>query len=332
MMFMITLISGLLITISSNSWLSAWMGLEINLLSFIPIMSYSSNIFTTEVSLKYFLIQALASSSLLFIILSMSLLDSMFSMLNSSLTSIVVVTPLLMKVGAAPVHWWFPSVSEGLSWENCFILMMIQKIAPLMLISHIIYLNSFLAFYIVMSVLVGTVGGYNQVSIRKMLSYSFINHLAWMLVPIMMNQNIWLMYFLFYSTLTLAIIYIIKPFQISFINQTFLINNNTKIIKFLLFTSLLSLEGLPPFLGFFPKWIVIQSMITNSSIILITVMVILSLMTLYYYLRISYSTFIILNLEPNWIQLGSLKIKKSLVFIMMVFSMTGLIFCPMLIF
>nr|AVN67497.1 NADH dehydrogenase subunit 2 [Phoetalia pallida] len=327
---MITLISGLLITISSNSWLSAWMGLEINLLSFIPIMSNSSNLFTTEASLKYFLIQAIASSSLLFIILSKSLLETMFSMMNSSLTSLMVATPLLMKVGAAPVHWWFPSVMEGLNWGNCFILMTIQKIAPLILISHIIYFNSFLTFIVIMSVLIGTIGGYNQVSIRKILTYSSINHLGWMLVAMVVNETLWLIYFIIYSILTFTIIIIIKPHQISFINQTFLISNEISMIKFLLFSTLLSLGGLPPFLGFFSKWIVIQSMMQNSAIVLISIMVVLSLITLYYYLRISYSAFIILNVELNWFQLNEIKINSSIyVFILASLSMLGLVISPL---
>jgi NADH:ubiquinone oxidoreductase subunit 2 (subunit N) len=72
------------------------------------------------------------------------------------------------------------------------------------------------------------------------------------------------------------------------------------LIKFVLFTSLLSLGGLPPFLGFLPKWIAIQTIITNSIAPLATVVVVTSLITLYYYLKISYSRFIILSTEPKW--------------------------------
>nr|YP_010946830.1 NADH dehydrogenase subunit 2 [Rhabdoblatta marginata]WGO57587.1 NADH dehydrogenase subunit 2 [Rhabdoblatta marginata] len=299
-LFLFTLLSGMFITISSNSWLSAWMGLEINLLSFIPLMSNSNNIFTTEAALKYFLIQALASSILLFIVISKSLIESIFTIINPSITSIMISTPLLMKSGAAPLHWWFPSVMEGLSWNNCFILMTIQKISPLMLISYMINFNSFMTFIIILSVMIGAIGGYNQTSIRKILTYSSINHMGWMLTAMLMGENMWILYFTIYSFLTLTIIMIIHPFQISFINQTHLINNDNKIMKFLLFSSLLSLGGLPPFLGFLPKWMIIQFMVMNWSMIVITLMVVFSLITLYYYLRISYSAFIMLNNEPSW--------------------------------
>nr|AVN67297.1 NADH dehydrogenase subunit 2 [Blaberus sp. B007] len=301
MIFFITLTSGMLMTISSNSWLSAWMGLEINLLSFIPIMSNNKNIYTTEASLKYFLVQALASSTLLFIIISKSLIENMFMILNSSMTNIMVVTPLLMKAGAAPLHWWFPSVMEGLSWMNCFILLTMQKIAPLVLISYTINLNMFIYIIIIMSILIGSIGGYNQISIRKILTYSSINHLGWMFSAMLMGSDMWLMYFLIYSLLTLTVIYIVKPMQISFINQTLLIHSSNKITKFMMFSSLLSLGGLPPFLGFLPKWIVIQSLAYNSHILISSIMVILSLITLYYYLRVSYSSFILLSSQPSWI-------------------------------
>nr|WGO58081.1 NADH dehydrogenase subunit 2 [Rhabdoblatta orlovi] len=325
-LFMTTLLGGMLITISSNSWMSAWMGLEINLLSFIPLMSYSDNIFTTEAALKYFLIQALASSTLLFIIISKSLIESMFTIINSSFTSIMISTPLLMKSGAAPLHWWFPSVMEGLSWSNCFILMTIQKMAPLMLISYTINFNMFMTLIIFMSVMVGAIGGYNQTSIRKILTYSSINHMGWMLTAMLMGENMWILYFLTYSLLTLTIIMIIYPFQISFVNQTYLMNEENKIMKFFLFSSLLSLGGLPPFLGFLPKWMIIQFMVTNWSMTIVSIMVISSLITLYYYLRISYSAFIILNTEPSWIFKNNENTKIMIIsFLLMTLSMLGLI-------
>jgi NADH-ubiquinone oxidoreductase chain 2 len=74
----------------------------------------------------------------------------------------------------------------------------------------------------------------------------------------------------------------------------------TTLKLYMIFTSLLSLGGLPPFLGFLPKWIVIQAIITNNTTTLATIVVVTSLITLYYYLKISYSSFIIFNTEPKW--------------------------------
>nr|AVN67927.1 NADH dehydrogenase subunit 2 [Parcoblatta fulvescens] len=331
MLFLTTMVSGAVMTVSSNSWLGAWMGLEINLLSFIPIMSSNQNIYTTEASLKYFLVQTLASSILLFLIMSKAMNDNMYTMFNSTTNSIIMTTPLLLKTGAAPFHWWLPSVMEGLDWMNCFLLLTMQKIAPLILISYTLMMSIFSMIIIISSVFIGSVGGYNQISIRKILTYSSINHLGWMMSALTLGNNFWMNYFLIYSLLTLIIMLIIKPFQISFINQTLMMKNDKPIIKILLFTSLLSLGGLPPFLGFLPKWIIIQIMILNKMFFIITVMVILSLITLYYYLRICYSSYIILHSEPSWnIQMfNNLKMFKLTAFLSIV-SMIGLIFCTVI--
>nr|AVN67667.1 NADH dehydrogenase subunit 2 [Symploce macroptera] len=330
MLFLTTLISGIMITISSNSWLGAWMGLEINLLSFIPIMSSNENIYTTEASLKYFLVQALASTILLFLVMSKAMLEDMFSMVNSTLTSMVMMTPLLLKGGAAPFHWWFPSVMEGLTWSNCFILMTIQKMAPLILISYSLKSSMFSSFIIIMSVFIGAIGGYNQISIRKIITYSSINHMGWMLSATLLGENFWLMYFLVYTFLTLTILLIISPFQVSFINQTFLLSNDNPTMKFLLFTSLLSLGGLPPFLGFLPKWMIIQTMTNNNMILLITIMVVFSLITLYYYLRITYSSFMILHSEPSW-NIQTHNNKMTLIILLSSMSLLGLMMCTIVI-
>nr|YP_010946791.1 NADH dehydrogenase subunit 2 [Pseudoglomeris angustifolia]WGO57548.1 NADH dehydrogenase subunit 2 [Pseudoglomeris angustifolia] len=322
-MFFFILISGLLIIMSSNSWLGAWMGLEINMLSFIPLMSNDNNMLTTEASLKYFLIQALASSILLFLIILSSVNENMFTM-YFSLTKTFLATPLLLKSGVAPMHWWFPSVMEGLSWMNCLILLTIQKMAPLMLMSYTINFNNYALYMIItFTVMVGAIGGLNQTSLRKIITYSSINHLGWLLMAMKMSENMWISYFLMYSLLTSTVISIIYTPQISLINQVFQLTKN-KIIKLMMFSSLLSLGGLPPFLGFFPKWIVIQMMLINKISILSSIMVIMSLITLYYYLRISYSSFIMMNSEVKWnFQMNNKISKTSLV--LTTLSILGLI-------
>nr|YP_009351768.1 NADH dehydrogenase subunit 2 [Bulbitermes singaporiensis]AQP30624.1 NADH dehydrogenase subunit 2 [Bulbitermes singaporiensis] len=295
-----TLVGGMMVSVSSNSWLGAWMGLEINLMSFIPLMSNVKNMYNTEASLKYFIVQVLASATLLFMVVMKTLTEDLFTLESSTYTSMIICTPLLLKSGAAPLHWWFPGVMEGLSWENCALLMTIQKAAPLMLMSYLIEINAFTLSIVLLSTMVGSIGGLNQTSMRKILTYSSINHTGWMLIALTTSESLWMMYFAIYSTLALTVVSAIKLSGTSFINQTMLTNKETTLMKFMMFTSLLSLGGLPPFLGFLPKWIVIQAMITNNMAPLATIVVVTSLITLYYYLKISYSSFMILNVEPKW--------------------------------
>nr|YP_009350468.1 NADH dehydrogenase subunit 2 [Leucopitermes leucops]AQP27129.1 NADH dehydrogenase subunit 2 [Leucopitermes leucops] len=327
-----TLVGGVLVSVSSNSWLGAWMGLEINLMSFIPLMSNVKNMYNTEASLKYFIVQVLASATLLFMVVMKTLTEDLFTFESSTYTPMIICTPLLLKSGAAPLHWWFPGVMEGLSWENCALLMTVQKAAPLMLMSYLIEINAFTLSIIILSTIVGSIGGLNQTSLRKILTYSSINHTGWMLIALTTSENLWMVYFVIYSMLALTVVSAIKLSSVSFINQTMMTNKETTLMKFMMFTSLLSLGGLPPFLGFLPKWIVIQVMITNNMTPLATIVVVTSLITLYYYLKISYSSFLILNTEPKW-NLKSHKnetTKTMAAVLLSSISLTGMMICTVI--
>nr|ASY98418.1 NADH dehydrogenase subunit 2 [Neodanuria bolauana] len=330
-LFLMTLISGMLISLSANSWMGAWMGLEINLLSFIPLLSSSKNMLSSEASLKYFLVQAIASSSLLFLILIKSSTYEMFNLMKISSWNNLIILPLLMKIASAPFHWWLPSVMEGLSWMNCFIILTIQKIAPFVLISYLIYNNTLPQFVIIISAIIGALGGLNQISLRKILSYSSINHISWMLVAMISSINLWILYFIIYTINIIQIISLMASSNISFISQTFNSLNNIKIIKFTIFISMLSLGGLPPFLGFFPKWIIIQFMTQNLMIFTSMILILCSLLTLFYYMRIMYTTFMISNSENIWSTLTySTSMQKSIMFYLSIILM-GLSICTIII-
>nr|YP_010730257.1 NADH dehydrogenase subunit 2 [Ceromasia rubrifrons]WEG23072.1 NADH dehydrogenase subunit 2 [Ceromasia rubrifrons] len=315
-MFMSILIASTLISISANSWLGTWMGLEINLLSFIPLMS-ENKLMATESSLKYFLVQALASSTFLFIIILFILTPIKMNMNN--IMEMMIISTLLLKSGAAPFHFWFPNIIEGLSWFNALILMTWQKIAPLMLISYLIYNPMIIIMSIMSSSMIGAIGGLNQTSLRKLMAYSSINHLSWMLAAIYMSNLLWMIYFIFYSFLTWNVIYMFHMFKISYINQLFSLIFNYKPMKFFIFFNLMSLGGLPPFLGFFPKWIVIQSLSLNNQMFLLTIMLLMTLITLYFYIRMSYSAFMLNYYEINWFNSSNFKSMNMILFMLFSF-------------
>nr|YP_010895093.1 NADH dehydrogenase subunit 2 [Dorylomorpha alaskensis]WJW73619.1 NADH dehydrogenase subunit 2 [Dorylomorpha alaskensis] len=298
-MFIVIMMLGSLITISSNSWLSAWMGLEINLLAFIPLMSENNNLMSTESSLKYFLTQALASSILIFgMILSMMKYNYMFMIYEMNYTDMIMLSSLLMKSGTAPLHWWFPNVMEGLSWINGLILMTWQKIAPLMMISYIL-IKPLLIICMLLSTSIGAIGGLNQTSLRKLMAYSSIGHLGWMLMAMMSNESLWMIYFCFYTILSMNVVLMFHMYKLFHINQIFTQFFNSKNLKFMMFMNLLSLGGLPPFLGFIPKWMVIQQLTDMAQYFIITFMMMTTLIMLFYYLRLCYSSFMMNYYEIN---------------------------------
>ena len=281
LLFFFSLITGTVLSISSSSWFGAWLGLELNLLSFIPLITVKLCPFLAEAAIKYFLIQALAST-----ILIMS--GSMF-IHSPDLSYTLITLSLLLKLGAAPLHFWFPQVAEGLSWSQAFILITVQKIAPIFLISYLTF-SSALLFLITLSSLfsaiVGALGGLNVIKLRKLIAFSSINHISWILIAMTINDSMWLIYYLFYTFISGSVIILL------YINQSFLlsdlVNQNKKsvIMNFFLPINLLSLGGLPPFIGFIPKWIMIQALASSSIIFILLILLVSRLMTLYFYLRL----------------------------------------------
>nr|AID22219.1 NADH dehydrogenase subunit 2 [Pseudostegana meiduo] len=326
-LFMSIMMIGTMITVTSNSWLGAWMGLEINLLSFIPLMSDSmmnTNPMTTEASLKYFLTQALASTVLLFSIILMMLKNIIIMELKYYYISTMMLSSLLLKSGAAPFHFWFPNMMEGLTWKNSLILMTWQKIAPLVLISYISE-NFLLKISVILSIIIGALGGMNQISLRKLMAFSSINHLGWMLMSLNISETIWISYFFFYSYLSLTIIFMFNIFKMYNFNQMFSMFNHSKMLKFMLFMNFLSMGGLPPFLGFLPKWLIIQQLTMNNNFFLLFIMIMGTMITLFFYLRICYSAFMLNYYENNWmLSLPYNFIYLSFIYILSVFSIFGL--------
>nr|AMJ17377.1 NADH dehydrogenase subunit 2 [Rondotia menciana] len=296
MFFLFILFFSTFISISSNSWFGCWIGLEINLLSFIPLITNSNNLMSVEISLKYFLTQSLASINFLFVILIKFSLLKNFEMNN--IISMMMNSSLLMKMGSMPFHFWFPNIVEGLSWMNNFILMTWQKISPMILLSY--YFNkNFLIFMIIMNLFIGALGGLNQTSLRKLMAFSSINNLGWMIFSIMTSENLWLFYFMIYSLMNFMMIFLFYMLNVYFINQLF-INNMKIFIKLNLLINFLSLGGLPPFLGFLPKWIIINFLMINKFYFLTFIFIMMSLIIIYYYIRIIYSSFMFNYFKMKW--------------------------------
>nr|AML26159.1 NADH dehydrogenase subunit 2 [Scolytinae sp. BMNH 1274286] len=287
MLFFGTLALGTIMAISSLSWFYAWVGLEINLLSFIPLMKTPNNKFSSESISKYFMTQAMASFILLFSMVFFATLKDFNFELNN-LTSIFMSSAIFMKMGAAPLHFWFPEVASGISWNSNLILLTWQKIAPMIIMSYLILMPGIMIMFIISSSIVGSVIGLNQTCLRKILAYSSINHISWMLSAMLCSINTWLIYFLIYSMLNYVIIHSLKLWKIWFIPQFNKIKNTPEKIIFML--NFFSLGGLPPFTGFVPKWITISQLSNNNMFTLMTILISFTLITLFFYLRITFST------------------------------------------
>nr|YP_010414982.1 NADH dehydrogenase subunit 2 [Camptoloma kishidai]URW97504.1 NADH dehydrogenase subunit 2 [Camptoloma kishidai] len=310
-----------LISISANSWFGCWIGLEINLLSFIPLISSPNNMLSTEASLKYFLTQSIASINFLFSIIMKMILMKNFEINN--FISIMINSSMLMKMGSVPFHFWFPNIVEGLSWFNNFILMTWQKITPIILLSYYINKN-FIIIIINFNIIIGAIGGLNQTSLRKLMAFSSINNLGWMLLAIMISENLWMFYLLLYSFMISFLCFFFYMMNMFSIDQLF-INNMNFFIKINLLINFLSLGGLPPFMGFFPKWIIINFMINNYMYIMTFIFIMMSLITLFFYIRIIYSTFMFNYFKMKWFKIYIKNNYFKFINFLSFFSLSGLI-------
>nr|QTZ20370.1 NADH dehydrogenase subunit 2 [Spodoptera latifascia] len=321
MFFTFILFFSTLISISSNSWFGCWIGLEINLLSFIPLISNSNNLFSTEASLKYFLTQSIASLNFLFTILIKLTLMKNFEM-NNFLT-IMMNSSMLMKMGSVPFHFWFPNIIEGLSWLNSFILMTWQKITPLILMSY--YMNNyFINIIITLNIIIGAIGGLNQTSLRKLMAFSSINNLGWMIMSISISETLWIFYFTLYSFMISIMCFFFYILNMYFINQLF-INNMNFLIKINILINFLSLGGLPPFIGFFPKWIIINFLINNNMYLMTFIFIMMSLIMLFFYIRISYSAIMFNYMKNKWFKIYIKNKYFSIINFFSFFSIMGMI-------
>nr|YP_010994996.1 NADH dehydrogenase subunit 2 [Molipteryx fuliginosa]WOZ14004.1 NADH dehydrogenase subunit 2 [Molipteryx fuliginosa] len=296
MLFLIILVISTLITLSANNWLSMWMGLEMNLMSFIPLISKKKNKKSSQAMMMYFLTQSIGSITLLFSILMNSIMF-MYPSLSNDPIIMMTMASIMIKVGAAPFHLWLPEMMTKLNWPECMLLMTWQKVAPLTVLSNMALNNWFLYISVFASTMVGGLAGLNQTSLRKLLAYSSISHLGWMMMFMTVSTS-WYKYLIIYSLLIIMICTLMKK-NVFFINQ--LMVSSVSLTEKMTYTILiLSLGGLPPLLGFLPKWMVMQSLINSNLYFLMIIMMLLSLLTLFYYLRMMTSLILAYSMTSKW--------------------------------
>nr|AAG00640.2 NADH dehydrogenase subunit 2 [Amphibolurus muricatus]AEF12896.1 NADH dehydrogenase subunit 2 [Amphibolurus muricatus] len=293
-LFMVTLgiILGTLTVTSANHWLTAWLGLELNMISILPVITKQKHHRSTEAATKYFLTQATASALMLF----SSTLNAWqtgswnITQLNNELSYILMVSALAMKMGAAPAHFWLPEVLQGSTLTTTLLITTWQKIAPITLlymISNHTQPNITLPIGL-LSILVGGWGGINQTQLRKMMAYSSIAHLGWTMTVISLAPNIALTNIIIYMTMSTPFFLLLTAASsktLQTLTTTWVYTPATTIIMMLL---LLSMAGLPPLTGFTPKLLILDKLVMHKLTITATTMALLSLLSLIFYLRTMY--------------------------------------------
>nr|WAP91450.1 NADH dehydrogenase subunit 2 [Cirrothauma sp. LA-2022] len=292
-LFISMMILGTILSLSSSHWLVMWMGLELNLMGILPLMNIKGKSFEIESSMKYFIIQTL-SSSLLIISSIMLYFNSMtwYSMFNNSIFSSIMMISLLFKLGSVPFHLWLPSMTKQMSWMTLFLILTWQKLAPLFMLSMINYNHNMIIFSAILSSVMGSIQAMNQTSMQMIMTYSSISHLGWMLSIIMINNLMMLLYLVIYI---ITILPLFHYFNCKSGYKTFNLTQHNKSMNkdFIIFIPLiLSLGGMPPFIGFMSKIMILLTLINMNMIIMPMIMFFSTLFSLYFYLNLSMMMFI----------------------------------------
>nr|AJY59051.1 NADH dehydrogenase subunit 2 [Luscinia luscinia] len=292
LIFTVSLLLGTTITISSNHWIMAWAGLEINTLAVLPLISKSHHPRAIEAATKYFLVQAAASTLLLFSSMTNAWQTGQWDItqLTCPTSCLILTTAIAMKLGLAPFHFWFPEVLQGTSLTTGLLLSTAMKFPPMTLLFMTSQtLNSTLL--VTMAILSAALGGWtglNQTQTRKILAFSSISHLGWMAIIIVYSPKLALLNFYLYALMTTAVFLTLN--SINTLNLSTLMTTWTKTpaLSATLMLALLSLAGLPPLTGFLPKWLIIQELTKQEMAPAATIIALLSLLSLFFYLRLAY--------------------------------------------
>nr|AAF03020.1 NADH dehydrogenase subunit II [Maratecoara formosa] len=300
----ISLIMGTLLVVTSSHWMMAWVGLEINTFAILPFMSQKHYPRAMEATMKYFIIQTCATTMLLFAIIMNAWVTGEWGIqqTNHPLPLMMTTTALLMKMGLAPLHAWFPEVMQGLTFLSGLILSTWQKLAPFSLLIQLVNNNPNLtSIFGLLSILIGGWGGLNQTQTRKILSYSSIAHLGWMLLISQYMPKLALLAFIIYTIMTFAMFIMFWFSQSTTLNILSTSMIKTPALMLIMPLTLLSLGGLPPLTGFLPKWLILSELTKQNLTLFATTAALASLMSLFFYLRLSYTT--ALTITPNFISM-----------------------------
>nr|ABF01083.1 NADH dehydrogenase subunit 2 [Bombycilla garrulus] len=292
LIFITSLLMGTTITISSNHWIMAWTGLEINTLAILPLISKSHHPRAIEAATKYFLVQAVASTLVLFSSMTNAWHTGQWDItqLTHPLSCLILTSAIAMKLGLVPFHFWFPEVLQGAPIITGLILSTAMKLPPMTLLymtSH--SLNpTVLTGLAILSAALGGWMGLNQTQVRKIMACSSISHLGWMAIIIVYNPKLALLNFYLYTLMTATVFLTLNSIKVLKLSTLMTTWTKNPTLSATLLLALLSLAGLPPLTGFLPKWLIIQELTKQDMASAAIIISLLSLLGLFFYLRLAY--------------------------------------------
>jgi len=293
-----------MIVLICDSWIIIWLFIELSSISFIIYIIFSK--LKRDWSLSYFLIQSVGSVFLL--------LSFIFNEINEYKLKVyrrvllLLCFSVLLKVGIYPFHFWVLKISLTMKFKDLNLLLIIQKIAPLWILSS--FFVRILLLISLLGLLISTLSQFRVLRIILLLVYSSISHIRWILVRRKKFFFNTITYFIFYSFILIGLLYYLNKFYI------YHFFNRFSYKYYLIFISLIiySLAGMPLLLGFFPKWLIFFSLSLINKMWVIFIFVLITGINFYIYNRFTYNSFIYVSLikghKKSFILASSLFLKN----------------------
>jgi len=312
-------VAGMMIMVSGQHFLTLYMGLELLSLCLYALVAMDrDNARAAEAAMKYFVLGALASGMLLY---GMSMLYGATGSLNISevassllngvqnrpvlvLGLVFIVAGLAFKLGAVPFQMWVPDVYEGSPTAVTLFIGSVTKLAAFALVIRLLVQGLFvlaidwqgmLIIMAVLSIVIGNITAIAQTSLKRMLAYSTISHVGFLLYGIMsagINGFASAMFYIVsYVLMTLAGFGIIlllsrKGFEADKLDDLKGLNQRSTWYAFLMLITMFSMAGVPPTLGFYAKFAVLQAALQAGMVWLVVFAVLMAVIGAFYYLRI----------------------------------------------
>ena len=282
-----------LMAYSRNSIILLWVCIELNILSFLPVLGASDNK-SLENRIKYFLVQR--PGSMLFLI-------SLLGRRIRFKLEFMIRLAILLKLGRFPFHGWFLSMLTNSDIVIYTLLATVQKLIPLLVFSlsssksiliWIISLNGLTVLFLIRY----------RIRFMKLMGLRSLNRLNWMLVSRCTRINLIKLFFWAYLIILLNINCLFPSQR----RPNSSIDSISFYEKILIFFSLLSLGGVPPLLGFIPKLLVIQILICLNRSSLMVVLIGGSIVILIFYFMFMYKK---ISINPSSVHVLETKIKVT---------------------
>lgn len=285
-----------LLLVSSVNWLSIYLAIELQTLTlFILAALKRDSAYSTEAGLKYFVLGAVSSGLFLFgcaLLYGLTGETSINSMLSGDVGKILITISLLFKLSAAPFHMWAPDVYEGAPTTTTALLATVPKVAVFSILVQIGPITNVVLVCAVLSIVYGAIGALNQTRIKRLLAYSGISHMGFILFGVAIGtfesiqaSLIYMVIYVIMSICSFSIILSVAPRWGLLVEFSGLSRENPGMAATLAL-AFLSTAGVPPLAGFLSKWLILLSGISSGYYLICIIAVISSVIAGVYYVRL----------------------------------------------